>query len=248
MYQLLSRLSIFHNLLLLSLAAVIGLLATSSLGLSSLRENLVEDRQLKTRHVVETAHGIVNYFYNKEVGGELSRTEAQQMAMDALRNMRYEGNEYFWINDMEPNMIMHPIKPELDGQNLSHIKDPSGKKLFVAFVDTVNKSGAGFVDYLWPKPGNELPVQKISYVKGVSGWGWVIGSGIYMELVELGIRRTGLGQIGQRLGPGQHGAFAGVKHRRLAPDAYQGDPLFAQSVLAGLLAVHVDAIGAAVDL
>lgn len=184
MYQLLSRLRIFHNLLLLSLAAVIGLLAVSSLGLSSLRENLVEDRQLKTRHVVETAHGIVNYFYNKELDGELNRSQAQQMAMDALRNMRYEGNEYFWINDMEPNMIMHPIKPELDGQNLSHIKDPSGKKLFVAFVDTVNKSGAGFVDYLWPKPGNELPVQKISYVKGVSGWGWVIGSGIYIDDID----------------------------------------------------------------
>jgi diguanylate cyclase (GGDEF)-like protein/PAS domain S-box-containing protein len=98
--------------------------------------------------------------------------------------MRYDGSEYFWINDLQPRMVMHPVMPELDGKDLSDFTDPNGKRLFVEFVDTVRKSGAGFVEYLWPKPGLTQPVPKISYVKGFSPWGWVIGSGIYIDDVN----------------------------------------------------------------
>ena len=70
---------------------------------------------------------------------------------------------------------MHPIKPELEGKSMSEVKDPTGKVLFVEFVNVVKASGAGFVDYLWPKPGSEKPVQKLSYVKGFEPWGWIVG-------------------------------------------------------------------------
>jgi methyl-accepting chemotaxis protein len=98
--------------------------------------------------------------------------------------MRYEKSEYFWINDMRPYMLMHPYKPELDGQDLANFKDPQGKKLFVEFVDTVKNQQEGFVHYLWPKPGMQQPVPKVSYVKGFTPWGWIIGSGIYIDDVE----------------------------------------------------------------
>jgi methyl-accepting chemotaxis protein len=81
-------------------------------------------------------------------------------------------------------MVMHPIKPELDGKDLSGFADPSGKKLFVAFVDVAKSSGSGFVDYLWPKPGLDKPVPKISYVKRFEAWDWVVGSGIYVDDVD----------------------------------------------------------------
>ncbi len=82
---------------------------------------------------------------------------------------------------------MHPIRPELEGKDLSENKDPDGKRLFVAFVDKVKAEGAGFVPYLWPKPGQEQPVQKVSYVKGFEPWGWVIGSGVYVDNVDAAI-------------------------------------------------------------
>jgi diguanylate cyclase (GGDEF)-like protein/PAS domain S-box-containing protein len=117
-------------------------------------------------------------------GGELTEAQAKRAAIETIRAMRYDGGEYFWINDLQPRMVMHPMMPELDGKDLSDFTDPNGKRLFVAFVDTVRKNGAGFVDYLWPKPGFTQPVPKISYVKGFVPWGWVIGSGIYIDDVN----------------------------------------------------------------
>jgi methyl-accepting chemotaxis protein len=78
-------------------------------------------------------------------------------------------------------MVMHPIKPELDGKDLRDFKDPAGKHLFVEFVEAVKKDGAGSVHYLWPKPGSDQPVPKISYVKEFKPWDWIIGTGIYVD-------------------------------------------------------------------
>ncbi|WP_374031050.1 cache domain-containing protein [Bdellovibrio bacteriovorus] len=72
-----------------------------------------------------------------------------------MAKLRYSGNEYFWINDLHPTMLMHPIKPELNGKDLSGFKDPNGFHLFVAFAEKGKTAeGEGFVPYLWPKPGS----------------------------------------------------------------------------------------------
>jgi methyl-accepting chemotaxis protein len=81
-------------------------------------------------------------------------------------------------------MVMHPFKPELDGKDLSQNTDPTGKRLFVEFVRVVKERGEGLVDYQWPKPGSSAPAPKVSYVKGFAPWGWVIGSGIYVDDVQ----------------------------------------------------------------
>jgi methyl-accepting chemotaxis protein len=79
---------------------------------------------------------------------------------------------------------MHPIKPELDGKNLSQFKDKNGKAIFVEFAKFAREPGGGYVDYVWPKPGFDDAVPKISYVKSSPSWGWVIGSGIYIDDVD----------------------------------------------------------------
>ena len=89
---------------------------------------------------------------------------------------------------MHPKMVMHPIKPELDGTDLTDNKDPNGKHLFVEFVKTVKSSGGGFVPYMWPKPGSTNPVPKISYVKGFAPWGWVVGSGVYADTIASSVQ------------------------------------------------------------
>ncbi|MDQ7746112.1 methyl-accepting chemotaxis protein [Hydrogenophaga pseudoflava] len=138
-------------------------------------------RQDATRRTVEVAHGIVAWAHGLETSGQMDRAAAQALAKGAISKLRYEGNEYFWINDMTPRVVMHPIKPALDGTDVSGMKDPNGLALFVAFADKVRKEQQGFVPYLWPKPGQDRPVEKLSYVKGFEPWGWVIGSGIYID-------------------------------------------------------------------
>jgi len=95
-----------------------------------------------------------------------------------------ENKDYFWINDMHPTMIMHPFKPELDGKDLSASKDPNGKKLFVEFVKVCGDKGEGFVDYYWPKYGADKPQPKLSFVKLFKKWGWIIGTGIYIDDID----------------------------------------------------------------
>lgn len=112
-----------------------------------------EDRATKTKQLVDAAYSIVLHFSQEEKAGRLDRQAAQTAAKAAIRAMRYDDLEYFWINDMHPRMIMHPGKPELDGTDLSDFADPTGKRLFLAFVETVQRDGAGFVNYLWPKLG-----------------------------------------------------------------------------------------------
>ena len=148
------------------------------------KEAVESEKKLSTKHVVEVASGIAAYYEALARTGSMTNQEAQTQAIAAIKLMRYEGKEYFWINDMHPNMVMHPTNPKLDGQDLTENKDPNGKRLFVEFVDTVKKSGSGYVSYMWPKPGSDKPVSKVSYVTGFSPWGWVIGSGIYIDDVE----------------------------------------------------------------
>jgi methyl-accepting chemotaxis protein len=124
---------------------------------------------------------MVDYAYQQEKSGALTRTQAQAMAIKAVNDARYAGKEYFWINDMDVRLITHPFRPDLNGKDVRGVKDPDGNAVFVRFVDTVRADGSGYLSYLWPKPGFDKPVEKVSFVTGFKPWGWVIGSGLYMD-------------------------------------------------------------------
>lgn len=166
---------------LMTVAALAGILVTTVLCLANLGNEIERNRMTKTRHLAESAYGILTHFAGEEQAGRLTREAAQKIAMSTIKALRYEGKEYYWINDMHPRMVMHAVKPELDGKDLSENKDPTGKLLFKEFVQVVQAKGAGFVSYMWPKPGADQPVAKISYVKGFAPWGWVLGTGIYAD-------------------------------------------------------------------
>jgi methyl-accepting chemotaxis protein len=142
---------------------------------------LENERKSGLAQMDATAIAIFEKYYKLEQSGAMTREQAQAAAKDVISAMRYGGSGYFWINDMHPTMIMHPIKPELDGTDLSQNKDPNGKFIFVEFANTVKKSGQGFVDYYWPKPGAAEPVLKYSHVVGFNPWGWVVGTGVYAD-------------------------------------------------------------------
>ncbi|OOG67480.1 chemotaxis protein [Sinorhizobium sp. A49] len=161
--------------------ALLTMAAALTFGLFQAQDKLVGERKAMLSAMNENAVAVFDAYHKQEVAGTLSREDAQKRALEAVKAMRYQGSGYFWINDMHPTMIMHPIKPEMDGSDLSANKDPNGKHLFVEFVKTVEKSGQGFVDYYWPKPGADEPVLKYSHVAGFKPWGWVVGTGVYSD-------------------------------------------------------------------
>jgi methyl-accepting chemotaxis protein len=168
------------------IAGIIGLSFIGTLGLAALdsRElttSLDHQKQIELRHMTELALGIVKEEHAAAQTDGVASTEAQKRAIARVAALRYGNNDYFWINDMQPRMIMHPMKPEMNGTDVSTLKDPSGLALFSEFVNVVRKDGAGFVRYEWPKPGFDAPQPKLSYVSGFAPWGWVIGTGVYVD-------------------------------------------------------------------
>ncbi|OLF54172.1 methyl-accepting chemotaxis protein [Pseudomonas chlororaphis] len=184
----LRRVSISRRLWLILIVAVLMLLTLGMLMLKQIHDDLYHAKAQKTQHVVQTANGVLAYFHGLESAGTLDRATAQKQALSAIRGLRYDQNDYFWINDLTPVMVMHPANPKLDGQNLAAIRDPDGFAVFNEMVAIAKAKGAGMVNYRWPKPGASEPVQKTSYVQLFEPWGWIIGSGVYIDDVQVEFR------------------------------------------------------------
>jgi len=175
------KLTVGRKIYALISLSFLGLLGIAALDSRELASSLNQQKQIELKHLGELALGIVKKEHAAAQKGEISEADAQKRAMAQLAALRYGSNDYFWINDMLPRMVMHPIKPEMVGNDLSNYKDPNGKLLFVDFVEAVKKDGAGFVAYEWPKPGFDKPQPKLSYVVGFAPWNWVIGTGVYID-------------------------------------------------------------------
>lgn len=177
-------LNIRIKLYLIIAFAILAMVFIAVEGSISEKEALFAQKKETLEKLVDTASGIIEHNYKLQQESKLTQKEAQKKAMNSIANLRYEDN-YFWVLDTSVTMIMHPIKPSLDGQNVANIKDPEGTKLFEKMVQVVkNDNGTGFVEYMWPKPGSKKPQPKLSYVKLFEPWGYVLGSGIYIDDIQ----------------------------------------------------------------
>lgn len=148
---------------------------------------LIADKRDMLRELTKTTASIFDKHENDVKKGIVTRQEARQRAIAEIETIRYgdENKDYFWITDMKPVMIMHPYRTDLNGKDLSNVADPTGKRLFVEFVKKVKEKGSGYVDYMWQwKDDSSRIVKKVSYVQAYKPWGWVIGTGIYIEDVR----------------------------------------------------------------
>ncbi len=168
--------------------AFTGMVIAGATALSSLQAELMEGHKTKVQELAESAQALIAHYEGEAKGGRISEAAAKAAALEGLRAMRYDGGGYFWVNDMTPVMVMHPTKPELDGKPVDGLTTPDGAHLFVDMVGIVKAKGAGFYQYKWPKPGFDAPVRKLSYVSGFAPWGWVVGTGVYLDDVDAAFR------------------------------------------------------------
>ncbi len=180
----LRRLSISHRLWLLTLLTAIGLLVITLFAMREYHRDLMHEKENQIHNLVETVHSMLANLEAQSQAGAFDRQEAMNRAKEYVKALRYDKTNYFWINDLDARMVMHPIKPELDGKDMTAFTDPDGKRIFAEFARVAKQAGEGVVPYLWPKPGSEAPVNKISYIKGFMPWGWAIGTGVYVDDVE----------------------------------------------------------------
>ena len=133
------------------------------------------------KNLTETALATLQYYDAAQKRGEMSLAEAQQHAREMLKHARYGADDYFWILDAKPNMVMHPYKPELDGTDVGSHTDVQGTPVFQRMAEICASHGEGFVQYWWPKPGGSQPLKKLSYVTTYKPWNWIVGTGTYFD-------------------------------------------------------------------
>jgi PAS domain S-box-containing protein len=160
--------------------------------LPSFKNTLLDRKREMIRELTNSAWSILASYQRDEQNGLLNREQAQTQAIARVESLRYgqEGKDYFWIQDMQPRMIMHPYRTDLNGQELLSFIDPRGVHIFVEFAALVQRKGEGYIDYVWQwKDDPQRLEPKESYVKGFAPWGWIIGTGIYIDDVNQEITR-----------------------------------------------------------
>jgi methyl-accepting chemotaxis protein len=165
---------------LLSIVAFVALLAYIY---PNIKKMGYEGEKQKVISLVDSATGVLEHYNTMVKSGQMKLPDAQKMAAQVLGTFRYDPNGYFWINDFNHVLIMHPNK-DLVGKDQSNNQDAKGTYMFREFVKVCRDKGGGFVEYGWVKPNEKDSSPKISYVKAFQPWGWIVGTGIYMDDVQ----------------------------------------------------------------
>ena len=159
--------------------------------LPSFERNIMEVKKEMISELTSAAWSLLDEYHREAVTGNMQEDSAKHLAAERVRQIRYgdDYKDYFWIVDMQPVMIMHPYRTELIGKDLSDYEDPEGTLLFVEAVRISEREGEGFINYMWQwKDDSTRIVPKLSFVRAYEPWGWVVGTGIYLEDVREEIR------------------------------------------------------------
>lgn len=179
------RLSFILRIVLPTLVAL-GLFAIALLNviLPALEHSLLERKRETIRELVNAAWGVLAEADQEVRQGEATMEQAQRLARRRIETMRYgpDGKDYFWLQDLHPRILMHPYRPDLNGHDVTEFRDARGVAIFVEFANLVRRQNEGFVDYVWQwKDDPRRLAPKESYIRGFPPWGWVVGTGMYIE-------------------------------------------------------------------
>lgn len=152
--------------------------------LPTLREDIYHEKIMHTEEMIDIGLSVFRHYYNLEQQGLLTREEAQAEAADIIRSLHYgeSGLDYFWINDLEATVIVHPFRPDLEGQNVYDYQDREGFYLFQEVIRIAEEQGAGHLTYSWQYYDRiDRYEEKLSYVASFEPWNWIIGTGVYLN-------------------------------------------------------------------
>ncbi|GGA56940.1 hypothetical protein GCM10011499_28940 [Pelagibacterium lentulum] len=166
------------------LLVALSFLAIGVLAFLSVRDvtnTRTDMRQTELVSIVQSAQALAAAQYERAQAGEVTEAQAQAEALDRIRDIRYRGNEYLFVFEESGLMLMHPINAAMEGGDHSGLQDSNGKYFFAEMIETANAQGGGFVSYMWPRVPNTPDIPKESYVELYEPWGWILGTGVYVD-------------------------------------------------------------------
>ncbi|MFW6413087.1 MAG: methyl-accepting chemotaxis protein [Oceanicaulis sp.] len=182
--------SIGHKLTTAGVLLAAGLLVVTALGALQVRSGLLAQKNLQLENVIQIAESTLDHHLTRAERGEITVEQARAAGLSALSDMRFEGDNYLFVLTPDLRMVMHAVRPDLNGSDLSATQDPNGVYLFREMVDVVEAGGAGFVDYAWPRAGSDAPEAKRSFVRRYEPLGVIVGAGVYVDDVRAQLIET----------------------------------------------------------
>lgn len=179
---MLSNIRIIHKFMIVATILAVGILSMSFIMAKKEYNLLAAEKGLKTRHLTEIAYNLIQQAHADVQAGLVPLNVAQERVKKQISLLRYETKEYYWINDVNGQAVMHPIIPELVTEDISQTRK-NIYDLFRTFAELTKKDGVAYHNYFWPKPGEDKTklFEKTSYVMLFEPWGWVVGTGIYID-------------------------------------------------------------------
>ncbi len=162
-----------------------------------LYENTLESYKTEVKSEVQSAISSVEYYYNLSEDGKIDEDTAKKDALETLRNLRYgdDSSGYFWVDDTDYNLVMHPILPEQEGTNRYDLTDKNGVKIIQSIMKTADEGG-GFNEFYFTKSDGKTVAPKVAYSQKFDKWNWVITTGIYSDDIQGIVQKsTGLNRI-----------------------------------------------------
>lgn len=187
MMNFLGRIGVAGRMLALVFLAILGVFAMQRAALSVLDDETLELKETELTHLTDIAMSVLRSHHARAEAGEMTTEAAQQAALDVIAGLRYEGGNYFWVNDTNHIMIRHGAKAALNGRNLKDLTDPNGVFIFQEFIDGVADGTPATVAYQWALPGaqeGDPPGDKLSVVQPFEPWGWIVGTGAYLTNIQ----------------------------------------------------------------
>ncbi len=178
------------RLLVAGAVVLAGLVLLAANSVMQTRSQALEAHGNRLKNLVETATGTIAYYQKLESDQKLAHEEAQQQAKEALRLVRFGKDDYFFIYDFDGRALMVAGNPKLEGQVMLGKTDKKGFKLWDAFVDIAKGPGRGYVEYWFPRAGQDEPKPKLAYLMAVPQWKWIVGTGVYVDDVDDAVRQA----------------------------------------------------------
>jgi two-component system NarL family sensor kinase len=155
---------------------------------ATMQSAYMSSKEIELRHYVEIAKSAIAPFYDAPVGTPAEEERRQKQALDALQQLDFGADGYFFAYTMHGTSLMHPRQPDLVGRDLWEMRDPAGALTIQKLVTEASRGG-GYVRYVWRRPSTGKLAPKLGYVVPLERWGWMIGTGIYLEDVETTLAR-----------------------------------------------------------
>jgi len=165
------------------LNSVCELAENAHLDIEAWRESALASHKKELRNITLLVESYIRQVQAEVARGRIAEDEAKRRLLEEVRQFKYGNNDYVWISDYNSRLISHP-DPKLHGADFSAVKDIYGNLIVPPMVRGARQDGEGYHSYWWRRLGEEKASEKLTYYRNIPEWGWVIGTGVYVDDVE----------------------------------------------------------------